>query len=254
VVTRVRKAPLAPAAGRLLAAVTEGGRHHELLDSVLRGLDRMLVEERDDLRARFEQESPWWVPEAIDDRLFAKLHGGVRGFIAEVVADPRHEVRDHLDTRLAELIDRLQHDPELIQRGEALKDELLEHPALREWSGSLWADAKATLAEQAADPDSPLRARLERAVSSFAERLTEDASLQAKLDSGLARLAAYVLDEYADTLSEMILGTVERWDPAVVTGQLELLLGRDLQFIRINGTVVGGMVGLLLHTFSEVIG
>jgi uncharacterized membrane-anchored protein YjiN (DUF445 family) len=254
VVSRLRNVPLAPAAGRLLGVATEGDRHQELLDAVLRGLDRLLVEQRDDLRARFDRESPWWVPDAVDERVFDKLHDGLRGFLGEVVADPRHEVRQHLDTRLHDLVERLQQDPELAARGEALKDELLGHPAFRQWTSSLWADVKASLAEQASDPESPLRERLEGAVTAFGERLASDPALQAKVDSALARLAGYVLEEYADTLSEMILSTVERWDPAVVTNQLELLLGRDLQFIRINGTVVGGLVGLGLHAVNQAIG
>ena len=254
VVTRLRATPVAPLAGRVLGSLTEGGRHHEVVDAALRGLDKYLVEQHDQLRGRFGQESPWWVPETIDDRIFEKLVGGLRGFIAEVVADPRHELRGHLDDRLAELVQRLQSDPDLIARGEAVKEELLGHPELRAWSASVWADAKATLAAQAADPGSSLRLRLEGAVSSFGERLAVDDGLQAKIDSGLSRFGGYVLDEYAGTLSDIILATVERWDPGVVTGQLELLLGRDLQFIRINGTVVGGLIGFGLHLVSQAIG
>jgi uncharacterized membrane-anchored protein YjiN (DUF445 family) len=117
----------------------------------------------------------------------------------------------------------------------------------------VWTDLRRTLAEQAADPSSPLRHRLASAVVALGERLGSDPALQARVDHGLARLADYVLEEYADTLDEMIRTTVERWDPGVVTGQLELLLGRDLQFIRINGTLVGGLIGLGLHTFSQAI-
>jgi uncharacterized membrane-anchored protein YjiN (DUF445 family) len=254
VVTRLRATPVAPVAGRLLGAATEGGRHHELVDAALLGIDRYLVDQHDPLRSRFGKESPWWVPESIDDRVFEKLVGGLRGFIAEVVADPRHEIRTHLDDRIADLVRRLQDDPDLVARGEALKEELLVHPELRAWTASVWTDAKATLAAQAADPTSSLRTRLEGAVASFAERLAVDDALQAKIDSGLSRLAGYVLDEYSATLADIILSTVERWDPGVVTGQLEVLLGRDLQFIRINGTVVGGAIGLGLHAVSSAIG
>jgi uncharacterized membrane-anchored protein YjiN (DUF445 family) len=254
VVSRLRTTPVAPVTGRLLGSVTEGGRHHELVDAALRGTDRYLVEHHEELRGRFGQESPWWVPESIDDRVFEKLVGGLRGFIAEVVADPHHGLRAELDARLADLIERLQHDPDLIARGEAIKEELLGHPELRTWTASLWTDAKATLAAQAADPASSLRIRLEKAVASFGDRLASDTALQGKVDSGLSRLAGYVLDEYSETLSDVILSTVERWDPSVVTGQLELLLGPDLQYIRINGTVVGGMIGFLLHAFAQAIG
>ncbi len=254
VASRLRRLPVSPLAGRALGVMTDQGRHHELVDSLLRGLDKFLVEQHDDLRGRFGQESPWWVPESVDGRIFEKLYGGLRGFLGEVVADPRHEIRGHLDTRLAELVERLQNDPDLIARGEALKEELLGQPELRRWAATVWEEAKATLAEQAADPGSPLRRRLETTVEQLAARLADDPALQAKIDGGLAKFAGYVLDEYADTLAEIIRSTVERWDPGVVTGQLEVLLGRDLQFIRINGTVVGGLVGLLLHILSQLLG
>jgi uncharacterized membrane-anchored protein YjiN (DUF445 family) len=254
VVSRLRATPVAPIAGRFLAVATEDGRHHELVDAALKGFDKYLVEEQEQLRGRFGRESPWWVPESIDDRIFEKLHGGLRGFIAEVVANPDHELRDHLDARLADLVVRLQQDPALIARGEELKEELLAHPELRAWTASVWADAKETLARQAADPASPLRQRLESAVDSLGERLAADPALRAKVDGGLSRFAGYVLDEYSDTLAEIIASTVERWDPSVVTNQLELLLGRDLQFIRINGTLVGGLIGFCLYAISQVIG
>jgi uncharacterized membrane-anchored protein YjiN (DUF445 family) len=254
VVGRLRTTPVAPMASRFLAVATEDGRHHELVDAALRGFDRYLVEEQAQLRARFGRESPWWVPESIDDRIFEKLHGALRGFIDEVVNDPKHEVRDQLDARLADLVVRLREDPALIARAEEVKEELLAHPELRAWTTSVWADAKQALVEQASDPSSPLRQRLESAVASLGARLAADPALQAKLDGGLARLAGYVLDEYSETLSEIIRSTVERWDPGIVTNQLELLLGRDLQFIRINGTLVGGLIGLGLHAVSQAIG
>ncbi len=254
VMSRLEQVELAPVAGRVLAVATEDGRHQEVLDSLLRGFDRLLVEQRDDLRSRFDRESPWWVPDALDERIFEKLYKGLRGFLAEVVDDPKHELRDHLDERLRAFAHDLQHDPDLRARGEELKREMLAHPALRRWTASMWADAKAAIVEQAVDPDSTLRRRLAAAAASLGERLAEDPALRAKVDEALARFAAYVLDEYAGTLSEMIESTVERWDPEVVTGQLELLLGRDLQFIRINGTVVGGFIGLVLHATGQVIG
>ncbi len=253
VVARLRAAPVAPLAGRLLGAVTQDGSHQEVFDGLLRGIDRYLVEEQPHLRQRLAQESPWWVPEPVDDRIFEKIFGGLRAFLAEVVADPHHEVRARLDERLAQLVERLQADPEMIARGEDFKEELLAHPALREWTSSLWADLKRTIAEQAVDPASMLRQRLASAVTAVGERLASDPALQARVDAGLARFAAYVLDEYADDLSEIIRQTVERWDAGVVTDQLEILLGRDLQFIRINGTVVGGLVGLVLYAVSEAI-
>ena len=255
VVSRLRAAPVAPLAGRLLGAVTEGGRHHELLDSLLRGFDQYLVE-RERRPAGPLRPGVAVVGARVDRRPHlreaprrpARLRRrGRRRSPPRAARAPRRPAgRAHPPACST--------TPTCIARGEAFKEELLAHPALREWTASLWTDAKQAIADQAADPDSPLRQRLESAVTAVGERLATDPALQARVDGGLARLASYVLDEYADDLDEMIQPTVERWDPGVVTGQLELLLGRDLQFIRINGTVVGGLVGLVLHAVSQAIG
>src|SRR5690606_16304974 len=143
-----------------------------------------LEEQKEDLRGRFGRESPWWVPEAIDERIFEKLYGGLRGFIHEVVDDPKHELRDVIDGRIAELVENLQHDPALVERGEALKEELLADPALRAWTASMWDDLRRSLLAQAGDPGSPLRQRLASAAQAFGERLAADPALQARVDGG----------------------------------------------------------------------
>src|SRR5262249_23849320 len=147
--------PLAPLAGKALLAATEEGRHQELLDVVLRGAGRFLDENRETLRTRFEQETPWWVPSAIDNRIFDRLLDGMCSFFDRVNTDTGHELRSRLDDWIRDVADRLQHSPEYRERGEQLKFELLDHPQLRQWLTSLWIDAKAPLRPQAADPHPP---------------------------------------------------------------------------------------------------
>jgi uncharacterized membrane-anchored protein YjiN (DUF445 family) len=248
--TRVEVAPLA---GRLLTIATDEGRHRELLDVVLRGVITFLDEQREPLRERFGDQSPWWLPNAMEDRLFDRIVDGARALLSSVVADPNHEFRDAVDERLAALADRLQHDPDLAARGEALKDELLEHEALRNWSVSLWEDMKAMLRQQAPVADSPLRVRTTDAVRSIGERLLRDDEFRARLDSWAEAASRYAVENYRGEIGDLIATTVARWDGAETSDKLELVLGRDLQFIRINGTVVGVLAGLALHGVGELL-
>jgi uncharacterized membrane-anchored protein YjiN (DUF445 family) len=189
----------------------------------------------------------------MEDRLFDRIVDGARALLASVVADPHHEFRDVIDQRLATLADRLQHDPALAARGEALKHELLQHDALRTWSVSLWEDLKSTLREQAPLPESPLRRRTAEAVQSVGERLLHDDEIRARLDGWAEAAGRYVVEHYRGEIGGLITSTVARWDGAETSDKLELVLGRDLQFIRINGTVVGVLAGLALHAVGGVL-
>jgi uncharacterized membrane-anchored protein YjiN (DUF445 family) len=252
--SRVRTIAVSPAAGRALAIATSEGRHQELIDAGIKGAIRFLETNRYTLRSRFGRESPWWVPETIDDRIFDKLYTALAGFLAEVGAAPNHEFRRYLDERASELIVRLQEDPELIARGEKLKEELLAHPAVRRWSASLWVDLKAALQAQAAEPGSELRMRIEAAVSSVGASLRSDPELQAKIDGWLESVVLYIVRQERHQATELITSTVARWDPADASRRIEVAVGRDLQFIRINGTLVGGLAGLAIHAIGQLIG
>ena len=245
--------PLAPLAGKVLRGATEEGRHQELFDAVLRGVGRSLDEHRETLRSRFEEESPWWVPTAIDHRIFDRLLDGLCSFFDSINADPNHELWTRLDDWIEQLVDRLEHSPDYLLRGEQLKGELLDHPELRDWLGSLWIDAKAALRSQAADPESELRQRLADAIVAAGSRLRSDPALAAKVDDVIEWGVQYVGEHFHAEIAGLVSGTLERWDADETSRKLEILLGPDLQFIRINGTVVGGLAGLAIHFVGEVI-
>jgi uncharacterized membrane-anchored protein YjiN (DUF445 family) len=245
--------PLAPLGGKALLAATEDGRHQQLLDVVLRGAGRFLDENRETLRVRFEDETPWWVPTAIDRRIFDRLLDGLCSFFEAINTDDRHELRSRLDDWINDFADRLEHSPEYRARGEELKLELLDHPELRRWLGSLWVDAKAALRAQAADPDSELRARLTDAIVASGLRLRSDPVLAGKVDDVVEWGIRYVGENFHAEIAGLVSGTLARWDAEETSRKLEILLGPDLQFIRINGTVVGGLVGLAIHFVGNVI-
>jgi uncharacterized membrane-anchored protein YjiN (DUF445 family) len=248
---RIEATPLAPLAGRALRVMTEDGRHHDLLDALLRALDGFLTDNRARLRDRFGTESPWWLPEAADDRIFDRLLDGARNVLAEVARNPQHELRVDFDARVHRLIDELQSSPAMRERGEELKRDLLDQPELRAWVASVWSDVKAGLRAQAADPDSELRRRLAGAIAAFGRRLLDDPTLADRVEHGIETGVRYVADQFSDEIGTMVSGTVARWDGGETSDRLELLLGPDLQFIRINGTVVGGLAGLVIHAVGQ---
>ena len=252
--SRVRATPAAPMLGRAIDLAVEGGHHQRLLDAVLVGLGGFLEDNRTTFRQRLENESPWWIPEAIDNRIFEKIYSAVHRFIGDVAADPDHDMRHSIDTRVIELADRLRHDPVLLAKGEELKDELLAHPDVREWLASLWGEAKRAMLTAASDEHSELRMRMATSMGRLGERLASDADLQRKVDDWVQRSVGYVIDHYRNEVSDIIASTVERWDADTTSRKMELQVGRDLQFIRINGTIVGGLAGVVIHAVGNTIG
>ena len=238
---------VAPLAGRALRVIIAGGHHDELFNVILSGADRYLADQYAELRELFEAESPRWVPDTVYRRVFDRLYTRLRQRLVEMAADPDDPARHQFEEWIAGLPDRLETSPELRERGERLKRDVLGSAGLRDWSSSLWQKAKQALRIQAADPESELRRRLADALVAAGRRLASDRRLQEGLervvDSGVRALA----DQFHDELADLVTGTIERWDAAETSSQLELLLGRDLQYIRINGTVVGAGVGLVLH-------
>ncbi len=240
---------VAPLAGRALRVVIAGGHHAEVFNTMMFAADRYLDDHHDELRELFEGETPRWVPDAVYRRVFDRLYLRLRQRLVAMADDPDDETRRQFDAWIAGLPDRLETDPGLRERGERLKRDVLASTLLRDWSSSLWQKAKDSLRTQAADPESELRRRLADLLAAAGRRLGSDRRLSDGLERMVESGARALADHFHDDLAELVTGTIERWDAAETSSQLELLLGRDLQYIRINGTVVGAGVGLILHAF-----
>ena len=245
---------VAPLAGRVLRALIAGGQHTEVFDAILSGADRYLAGHAAELRELFEAEAPRWVPDAVYRRLFDRLYNRLRERLAAMAADPDDPTRRQFEAWIAGLPDRLETSPELRERGERLKREVLGSAVLRDWSSSLWGRIKEGLRTQAADPDSELRRRMADVLVAAGRRLGSDRRLADGLDRMVESGARGLADQFHDELAGLVTGTIQRWDAAETSSQLELLLGRDLQYIRINGTVVGAAVGLVLHVIVVGVG
>ena len=243
----------APPLGTLLGQVLADGAHNRIVDLMC---DRAYEWVRDNhaivLRVVGER-APTWSPKFVDELVADKVYGEVLSFAWAVKTDPQHPMRKAVDTFLAEFAHDLRYDPATIERAEQIKNQLLEHPAVRNLVGTAWTAAKKMILDAAEDPSSELRRRVADGLVSLGRRLTEDPELRAKVDGWLEGAAAYVATHYAEEITTLITDTVERWDGEETSRKVELQVGRDLQFIRINGTVVGSLAGLAIHTVAVLL-
>ena len=250
---RVETVSLAALAGRALRFFTHDGRHDEVFDAAFAGLDRYLGTHAQELRSQLGSRSPWWLPGAVEDRIFDRLLDGARAVFREMAADRNHDLRRQFDARLRLLAAELETSVDLRERGERLKHDLMSQPQVREWVASLWADAKVQLRAQACDPESQLRHQLVGGIVAGGRRLQDDPELAATVQTAVERGVGYLADHFDGDIAAFISGTIARWDAEETASRLELLLGPDLQYVRINGTVVGAVAGLALHAVSAAL-
>ena len=254
IVNRLRSLPMAEMVGRGMEAAIANGQHRPVMTAAISGIAQAMDDNRTALRSRLGQESPWWVPEAIDDAVFERAYEALHRFLAELASDPDHEIRHTIDTRLSDLSRRLRTDPKMATLVAERVDDLATHPELRNWARSTWSELASSLNDASARPDSNLRLRIKEALVGFGRKLQDDAVLAERIDTWLRSLAPPLARVGQKEIGDLIASTVDRWDPADTSRRLELWMGRDLQFVRINGTVVGGLAGLLIHTVVFALG
>ena len=252
--SRIRGTEAAPLLGKSLALLTAGSRQQELLDGALSLIGKAVAENRSLIRDRIEAESPWWVPGVVDDKIHAKIVSAVENTLREVRENPMHPLRARFDTMLDNFIDRLQHSPEMIDKAEAMKDDFLSAETIRHISASIWEDVKQALIRRAESPEAYHPDAIERGLNAFGEALLSDPALIERIDRWVVDVALHLIERYQSEVGQLISQTVNEWDPQATSRRIELAIGRDLQYIRINGTVVGALAGLAIYTFSRLLG
>ncbi|EFQ84062.1 hypothetical protein HMPREF0063_10778 [Aeromicrobium marinum DSM 15272] len=251
-VPKLEAEELSPVVGQLLGEVVEEGAHTGLVDLVTGELHRWLVSHEIEVAALVEQRAPWWTPQWVDERVSQRLHLEAVTWVKEIHDGLHHPARRTLDRWLATLAHDLQHDPDTRERAERLKNRLLTQPQLIRSSISIWDSLRGALIEALHDDDGLLRRRAIEEVQAFGRRLESDPRISGRLDEIAAEVASYTVEHYGHELATVISATVKRWDGVETSRRIELHVGRDLQFIRINGTVVGGLAGLVIHTLTHL--
>jgi len=260
--TMVNSVDLSKSTGAILESLTRGRRHQELLDEGIRQLAHLL--DNADTQDYIAQGIVDWLKEDyafIEKMLPSELIGrkgadiAVRlaaGVLNKVAADPQHALRARFDDYVAGFIERLQQDPAFTARADEVKRYLLEDETLNNYLGSLWAELKAWLKRDLEQDDSSLRRRIVAMGAWIGKALSDDPALRQSLHDNLEAAARGVAPEFAGFLTRHIADTVKQWDNREMSAQIELNIGKDLQYIRINGTIVGGMIGVTLYLLSHL--
>ncbi|MHB8186191.1 MAG: DUF445 domain-containing protein [Dermatophilaceae bacterium] len=250
---RLVNEPLSPVAGHLLESVVQDGAHHGLVDITLVEAHAWLSVNEDTVASIVGARAPWWTPAWLDARFIERVHHEALSWVADVRDRPNHPVRKALDDLLTQLALDLQHDPDTIARAEALKVRVMMHPQIGPSAVAVWDAVRTALLGVIDDTDGLLRRRAVGALSEFGERLLTDPGLRHRVDGHAADAIGFVVSTYGHEIAKVISQTVDRWDGKEAAERIELHVGRDLQFIRINGTIVGGLAGLVIHTLNVLL-
>jgi uncharacterized membrane-anchored protein YjiN (DUF445 family) len=245
--------PWGPPVGRMAERIFHDGHHHKLVDLLVDRAADWVDDNHDTVTHLVSDRSPTWVPQFVDGLVGDKVYVEILKFVRAVQADPNHEVRQSIDKYLNDLAQDLQHDPAMIARAEDIKAQVLGDPEVRELASRTWGTVKNALLGAVDDPDSDLTIRFKTAVRDFGSRLVNDPELAGKVNAWIGDAAGYLVRTYRSDIAGVITDTVARWDAEETSQKIELQVGKDLQFIRINGTVVGSLAGLTIFTVAHLI-
>lgn len=250
---RLKQEPISPLAGHLLEAIERDGAHHGLVDIAASELHSWMVSHPGEVAAIIGSRAPWWSPQWVDAKVTGRITGELVAWAEQVRDQPHHQVRLAIDSYLRDLAHGLQNDPVTMAKAEDLKVAVLSHPQVGSTVFALWEAMREAVLEALDDAQGQLRTRLNDEVSGLGAKLREDEALRSRLDSWIADLVVAGVDRYGAEVTSVITSTIRAWDGKLAADRIELHVGRDLQFIRINGTVVGALVGLVIHAISQLL-
>ena len=254
VANRMRALEVSPLLGQTLEAAITEERHIPLLDGIVTWVGRTLDANEDLIRDMVHKRAGWVMRLAgLDEKLAEAIIDRLRRLTIDMAVDPHHPLRAKAEEGLAKLASDLQQDPEMRARVEELKAEIIANPAVAQWIEGLWEKARAGLLNAARNPDAALAGRFGEAIRQLGSTLQENPQLKGTVNQFARRAVVGAVASYGSGIVTLVSDTIRGWDAKTVTGRLEGAVGRDLQYVRINGTLVGGLVGLLIHT-AEVLG
>ncbi len=251
VAARMRAIDIAPLLGQTLEAAMTEDRHVPMVDGIVTWAGRTLDANEDVIRDMVHQRAGWILRLAgLDERLADAIVDGLRRLTIDMAVDPHHPLRAKAEEGLSRLAWSLQHDPETRAKVENWKGEMIENEAVSNWLGGLWENSRAGLLKGARDPDAVLAGKFGEALRQLGETLQKEPRLARAINQFARRAVAGIVASYGGGIVKLVSETVRAWDARTVTDRLEAAVGRDLQYIRINGTIVGGLVGLFIHAIE----
>ena len=246
--SRLKQMEVAPLIGHALASAINEDRHVPMLEAAIRWTARALDANESLIREMVHNRASWILKLAgLDTKLADAVVDGLRKLTIDMGTDPAHPVRLKIEQALADLANDLQTKPETQARVEAIKDELLANTSVGLWLDTLWQKGRAAIIRGARNPDAALAGKLGEVLRSMGGTLESDPRIRAAINQFARRAVAGMAASYGGSIVKLVSETVRGWDARTITARLESAVGRDLQYIRINGTLVGGLVGVILH-------
>lgn len=252
IVRRIAEPQWGPPTGRVLASLLAEQRQEALIQLLADRAFQWAVNAGEVIQRVVERDSPSWSPRFVDHLLGDRIHRELMDFTDKVRRDPHHELRRSATRFMFEFANDLQHDPATIAKADAVKEQLMARAEVTRAAATAWATLKRLVLEGVDDPSSALRTRIADAAVQIGEALRDDAALRDKVDNWIVRAAQHLVGHYGVEITAIITETIERWDAAEASRRIELHVGRDLQFIRINGTVVGALAGLAIYAIAQL--
>lgn len=251
VLSRAMKPQWGPPLGRLLEGLIDDGKIEPIVDEVVSWVRTKVAGMEDSVVKLIDEKMPRWAPRFARDLVGEKVYRELVDFVADVDTNPDHDARIAVRRTIAQFADDLQNDPKMIDRIEQVKADVMASDAMGSAAGSIWEQVSAAVIEAAEDPDSVLRQRISQTCQRWGEKINTDPSVRAQLDRRIESTARFLVDNYGDTITGLISENIQRWDGKEASDKIELLVGKDLQFIRVNGTIVGALVGVTIYTVTQ---
>ena len=253
IVARIAEPQWGPPAGRILAELLEEGRHIPLMDLMADRAYSWVDTHPETINRWVREKAPTWAPDFVNELLSDRAYRELSEWTWQIKVDKQHAVRLALIGFVEDFARDLQSDPDTMAKLETFKHEVMNRDEVRRAASSAWAAAKRMIVEATEDTSSTLRVKIDDLLRRLSEMLVGDEKVRNRLDDYMTRTAAYVAENYAGEVTSIISETVERWDADEASEKIELLAGKDLQFIRINGTVVGALAGLAIYTATQLL-
>jgi uncharacterized membrane-anchored protein YjiN (DUF445 family) len=247
----VKSVRILPFFGSVLESFTEENRHQEVLNEALAIIEEMLEENKLIIQEKMRKENPWWMPDFVDDVIFNRIIGKVKETLENVRNDRKHEIRDHFNNAVHRFINNLKESESFSVRAEQMKNEFLGNQKVKEHFQNLWSEIKAKIVDELKRPESQVRKQIETGIVTFGRNLANNNHMQERINAWLHDSILNLTNRYSDSIITIISDTVRKWDAEKTSRRIELYVGKDLQWIRINGTLVGGLVGLLIYLLSQ---
>jgi uncharacterized membrane-anchored protein YjiN (DUF445 family) len=244
---------VAPLLGHALASAINEDRHVPMLEAAIRWTARALDANEPLIRDMVRKKANWVLKLAgLDTKLADAVMDGLRKLTVEMSTDPAHPVRQKIEEALAQLANDLQTRPETRERVEAIKEQLLDNQSVSQWLDTLWQKGREAIIKSARNPDAVLAGKLGEILRSMGGTLEKDPRIRAAINQFARRTVVGLASSYGGSMVKLVSETVRGWDAQTVTNRLEAAVGRDLQYIRINGTLVGGLVGVVLYAVDQI--